>query len=161
MPRKKKDAPEEKPCLVCKRIEQIKKGTNRYFLAELDTGYVVLEDYQQYAGYVLFLCKECKTELHQLEKSFRLRFLEEMSQVEEAVYLAEKPRKMNLELLGNKCPHLHWHIIPRRSDDTKPIWCTPEKIRHSEAWWLFDDEIGATKELKDKIIGALAQIRKI
>lgn len=162
MSEKKMRDSEEGVCLVCKRINQIKRGENPYFIAELETGYLVLEDYQHYTGYVIFLCKECKSELHQLERAFRLKFLEEMSQVAEAVFLARQPKKMNIELLGNKHPHLHWHIIPRRDQGgeiLKPIWCTDERVRHSEAFWLFDGEIGDTERLKNKIITCLRQVR--
>ena len=31
-------------CFICDRIEQIKSGTNPYFVRELETGYVVLGD---------------------------------------------------------------------------------------------------------------------
>lgn len=46
-------------CLICDRIEMIKQGTNKYFVAELETGYVVLGDNQHFLGYTLFLCKHC------------------------------------------------------------------------------------------------------
>ena len=29
-------------CLICDRIEMIKNGTNKYFVKELETGYVVI-----------------------------------------------------------------------------------------------------------------------
>lgn len=56
-------------CLICDRIEMIKNGTNPCFVKELETGYVVIGDYQHFYGYTLFLCKEHKTELSQLEKT--------------------------------------------------------------------------------------------
>ena len=31
-------------CLICDRIQQIKKGENPYFVKELETGYVVIGD---------------------------------------------------------------------------------------------------------------------
>ena len=37
------------------------------------------------------------------------------------------PDHVNIELLGNVEPHLHFHIIPRYQDDPrwmKPIWTT-------------------------------------
>ena len=52
---------------ICDRIEMIKQGTNPYFVKELETGYVVIGDNQHVKGYMLFLCKEHKTELFQLE----------------------------------------------------------------------------------------------
>jgi len=41
------------------------------------------------------------------------------------------PDKINLASLGNKTPHLHWHIIPRYKDDNHfpgAIWSAPKKI---------------------------------
>lgn len=54
-------------CIVCGRIEWIKKGINPYFVRELRTGYVVLGDIQRFKGYTLFLCKEHAAELHFLD----------------------------------------------------------------------------------------------
>ena len=31
-------------CMVCQRIEKIKRGENPYFVKELETGYVVIGD---------------------------------------------------------------------------------------------------------------------
>lgn len=36
-----------------------------------------------------------------------------------------QPHKINLASLGNMVPHLHWHVVPRYSDDAhfpSPIW---------------------------------------
>lgn len=35
-------------CGVCDRIRMTKEGKNPYFVKELGTGYVVLEDYQRF-----------------------------------------------------------------------------------------------------------------
>ena len=63
-------------CLICDRIEKIKNGNNRYFVKELKTGYVVIGDNQHFKGYTLFLCKEHKTELFQLNQGQKINFLE-------------------------------------------------------------------------------------
>ena len=34
-------------CLVCERIDMIKKGSNPYFVKELETGYIVIGDHQR------------------------------------------------------------------------------------------------------------------
>lgn len=54
-------------CMICDRIKMIKQGTNPWFVKELETGYVVIGDNQHFNGYTLFLCKEDKTELFQLD----------------------------------------------------------------------------------------------
>ena len=33
-------------CMVCDRIRMIREGANKYSVKELETGYVVLGDYQ-------------------------------------------------------------------------------------------------------------------
>ncbi len=118
-------------CLICERIQLIKKNANPYFIKELSTGYVVLADNQFYKGLTLFLSKVHKRELCELDKKFRDVFLTEMADVAESVFKAFKPQKINYELLGNKDCHLHWWIIPRYFNDpnpTKPIWAMDEKI---------------------------------
>ena len=108
-------------CEVCERIARFTPD-NPYLITELSTGYAVLGDNQYYRGYTIFLAKQCVPELHDLAPDVRSRFLEEMSQVAEAVFRAFKPRKLNYELLGNSVAHLHWHLFPRYADDANPQW---------------------------------------
>ena len=89
-------------CLIWDRIELIKAGEHPYFVKELEKGYVVIGDHQYFEGYTLFLVKEHVTELHHLHPTVKLRFLEEMSLVQEAVSKACSAEKMNVELLGNE-----------------------------------------------------------
>jgi diadenosine tetraphosphate (Ap4A) HIT family hydrolase len=54
-----------------------------------------------------------------------------------AVYVTESvlrellsPTKINLASLGNVVPHVHWHVIPRWSDDSHfpdPIWANAKR----------------------------------
>ena len=126
-------------CPICDRIQQIKEGTNPYFVRELETGYVVIGDHQFFEGYTLFLCKEHKTELFHLDEDFRKKYLMEMSMVAEAVSSAFHAEKINYELLGNGDTHLHWHLFPRKAGDMGdygmngkgPVWWVPpEKFYH-------------------------------
>jgi diadenosine tetraphosphate (Ap4A) HIT family hydrolase len=121
-------------CLICDRIQQVKAGTNKYFVKEMETGYAVIGDHQFFRGYSLFLCKHHVHELHELDSVFRIRYLTEMSVVAEAVFRAFKPAKLNYELLGNKDPHLHWHLFPRHEDDPEPqlpVWAVDKSYRNT------------------------------
>ena len=130
-------------CLICDRIEMIKRGENPYFVKELETGYVVIGDFQHFKGYTLFLCKQHKTELFYLDRDYKVKFLEEMSIVTEAAHKAFGADKMNCELLGNGDSHLHWHLFPRYHGDLTgyeysqkagPVWWYPiEKMNSPEA----------------------------
>lgn len=150
-------------CFICERIGMIKDGTNPYFVKELETGYVVIGDHQHFRGYTLFLCKEHKTELFQLDRPTKMKYLEEMSLVAEAVAKAFGAEKMNYELLGNGDTHLHWHLFPRVSGDLEsygnngkgPVWWYPiEKMysadnRPSES---------ALESMKAKLLGDLEAV---
>lgn len=136
-------------CLICKRIQQIQEGTNPYYIAELETGYVVAGDFQFFKGYTLFLCKLHVPELHQLESSFKLKFLEEMSLVAEAVFKCFKPEILNYEALGNAEPHLHWHLFPRYKDDPHPkgpTWQVDKSLRYSEDFRASEAELSYHKK---------------
>lgn len=104
-------------CFICERIEMIQKGTNPCFVKELETGYVVIGDHQHFKGYTLFLFKEHVTEMHLIDRSTKMKFLEEMSIVAQAVQNAFGAEKMNYEMLGNGEAHMHWHLFPRRKND--------------------------------------------
>ena len=82
-------------CFICKRIEMIKNGENRFFVKELETGYVVIGDHQHFKGYTLFLCKEHKSELFELNDTFKQKYFEEMTLVAKAVHTAFGAEKMN------------------------------------------------------------------
>ena len=129
-------------CLICERIELIKQGKNPHFVKELETGYVVIGDGQYFKGYTLFLAKEHVTELHQMQYETKIKFLEEMSIVQEAVAKAFQAEKMNIELLGNGDAHVHWHLFPRKAGDMKgyghngrgPVWWVPWEEMSSEEY---------------------------
>ena len=129
-------------CLICERIELIKQGKNPHFVKELETGYVVIGDGQYFKGYTLFLAKEHVTELHQMQYETKIKFLEEMSIVQEAVAKAFQAEKMNIELLGNGDAHVHWHLFPRKTGDMQgyghngrgPVWWVPWEEMSSEEY---------------------------
>ena len=152
-------------CLVCERIDMIKKGENPYFVKELETGYVMIGDHQHFYGYSLFLCKEHKIELFQLEPSVKRKFLEEMSIVAEAVSNAFGAEKMHYELLGNCDTHLHWHLFPRKNGDLEnygnkgkgPVWWYPREKMYSDGNCPSDSEL---KSMKAKLSEELEKLIK-
>ena len=153
-------------CLICDRIKMIQEGKNPFFVKELETGYVVIGDNQHFKGYSLFLCKEHKTELFQLDYAIKIKFLEEMSVVAEAVFHAFGAEKMNYELLGNGDTHLHWHLFPRVSGDIEnygnngkgPVWWYPMEKMYDPDNCPSDSELG---EMKSMLLVELEKILNI
>lgn len=112
-------------CEICRRIDSCRDGTHPGLIAEMDTGFAVLGDSQFFLGYSLLLCKQPVTELDELDPETRLRHLQEMSQLADAVRRVVTPHKLNYEALGNQVHHLHWHVFPRRLSDPDPrmpVW---------------------------------------
>ena len=110
-------------CIMCKQIETIMDDP--FTAIELKTGYAAFRYAQRFKGYTLFICKQHATELHQLAHEFKMKHLEEMSIVAQAVHNVFHADKMNYELLGNAVEHIHWHIIPRKYGElpeNQPIW---------------------------------------
>lgn len=150
-------------CLICERIALIQRHANPYFVRELETGYVVLGDHQHFKGYTLFLCKEHKTELYQLDHAAKIKYLDEMSLVAEAAAKAFAADKMNYELLGNGDTHLHWHLFPRRDGDIEnygnngkgPVWWYPREKMYD------DGNKPSAHELAEMKAALLREIKKL
>ena len=151
-------------CFICDRIKMIKNAQNPYFVKELQTGYVVIGENQHFYGYTLFLYKNHdKTELFQLEKAEKMKFLEEMSIVAQATANAFGAEKMNYELLGMGDAHLHWHLFPRKTGDIEnygnngkgPVWWYPMEKMYSDENRPSEDEL---KTMKEKLLHELDKI---
>ena len=104
-------------------------------------------------GYTLFLYKDHKTELFHLEPTQKMKFLEEMSIVAEAVSKAFNAEKMNYELLGNGDTHLHWHLFPRVNGDLGkygnngkgPVWWYPMQKMYDDSNCPTNEELRIIK----------------
>lgn len=62
------------------------------------------------------------TDLPPLQRASLMRVVFAVERVLRDLYA---PEKINLAAFGNVVPHLHWHVIPRWSDDRhfpEPIW---------------------------------------
>jgi len=56
-------------------------------------------------------------EMTDMPPESRARMMKTVFAVETAMREVIKPDKINLASLGNKTPHLHWHVIPRFEND--------------------------------------------
>lgn len=129
-------------CTFCQRIEEFKQGRlPSDFIAELPTGYLLLCWYQYYPGYCLFVSKQHAKELDELPPDFSGAFYADMLKAHQAVKRVANPAKMNVASLGNEIKHVHWHIIPRQTDDAmpeSPIWELPKAIRQHAKFRITD-----------------------
>jgi diadenosine tetraphosphate (Ap4A) HIT family hydrolase len=92
---------------------------------------VVLVDDPRYPGFCRVIWNEHVKEMTDLAAEDREMLMWVVWQVETAVREVMRPNKVNLASLGNVTPHVHWHIIPRYSDDThfpNPIWAEAKRV---------------------------------
>lgn len=72
-------------------------------------------------------------EMTDLPPADRARTMKVVFAVESAVREVIQPDKINLASLGNKTPHMHWHVLPRFvSDKHFPNSHWGEPVRDSE-----------------------------
>ncbi len=91
---------------------------------------VVLVDDADYPGFCRVIWRDHVTEMTDLPELDRMLLMDVLWQVEQVVREVMQPEKINLASFGNMVPHLHWHVIPRYTDDRHfpaPVWGQPQR----------------------------------
>jgi diadenosine tetraphosphate (Ap4A) HIT family hydrolase len=95
---------------------------------------VVLLNDADYPAYCRVELLEHIKEMTDLPPIRRARMMKVVFAVETAIREIIQPDKINLASLGNKTPHIHWHVIPRFENDKHfPNSHWGEKVRDSNA----------------------------
>ena len=98
---------------------------NETVLWQDDRCRVILVDDADYSGFCRVIWGGHVKEMTDLAEPERAHLMAVVFSVEEALREILQPEKVNLASLGNQVPHLHWHVIPRFSDDAHfpdPVW---------------------------------------
>lgn len=91
---------------------------------------VVLVDDVNYPGFCRVIWRDHAKEMTDLPELDRMLLMDVLWQVEQVVREVMAPEKVNLASFGNLVPHLHWHVIPRYTDDVHfpaPVWGQPQR----------------------------------
>lgn len=91
---------------------------------------VVLVAEADYPGFCRVILKRHVKEMADLPEVERQALMHVVFAVEQALIRLMQPDKINLASLGNVVPHVHWHIIPRFTDDAhfpQPIWAAASR----------------------------------
>jgi diadenosine tetraphosphate (Ap4A) HIT family hydrolase len=91
---------------------------------------VVLIDDDNYPGFCRVIWQDHVKEVTDLPELDRMLLMDVLWQVELVVREVMQPEKINLASFGNMVPHLHWHVIPRYTDDAyfpQPVWGQPQR----------------------------------
>ena len=90
---------------------------------------VVLTD-EPFAGFCRVIWNSHVREMTDLDTADRAHLMGVVFAVESALRARLSPAKVNVAALGNVTPHLHWHVIPRFTDDShfpQPVWGTRQR----------------------------------
>ena len=99
-----------KNCPLCQAI-------NQEILWQDDFCRVVLLNDADYPAYCRVELLAHVKEMSDLPPPERARMMKVVFAVETAIREVIQPDKINLASLGNKTPHIHWHVIPRFEND--------------------------------------------
>ncbi|MES2013682.1 MAG: HIT family protein [Pseudomonadota bacterium] len=86
-------------------------------------------------------------EMTDLPPAQRARMMKTVFSVETALREILNPAKINLASLGNKTPHIHWHVIPRFENDK----------HFPNSHWGEAMRVGTPAPLNEQTIKALAE----
>ncbi len=96
---------------------------------------VVLVDDPDFPGFTRVIWNDHVREMTDLDGPDRALLMQAVWRVEAVMREVLQPTKINLASLGNVVPHLHWHVIPRWSDDSRfpqPIWAAAHGVGRFE-----------------------------
>ena len=91
---------------------------------------VALVEDPHYPGFCRVILNRHVRETSDLPAAEQAALMRVVFAVEAAVRGVVRPDKLNLASLGNVTPHVHWHVIPRWTDDRHfptPIWGAPRR----------------------------------
>jgi diadenosine tetraphosphate (Ap4A) HIT family hydrolase len=98
------------------------------FIACLRVCSFYLQKNQAYQGHSLLIWDgRHATRIDQLSSDEWLAFCSDLYRAENAIMHTLRPDHVNIEILGNVVPHLHWQIVPRYRTDPRweaPVWTT-------------------------------------
>lgn len=113
--------------LVHQRVRDARANNNPTVICRVASGWVVLADGQFLRGYCLLLSDPVVANINALSAQQRATFLTNMVTVGDALLKVTDACRINYEILGNRDPALHAHIIPRYDDE-------PDNIRNGPVW---------------------------
>jgi diadenosine tetraphosphate (Ap4A) HIT family hydrolase len=120
-------------CDLCKLLARlVEGGSESSALVWRDAQLaVVLVDDAASPGFCRVVWHDHVKEMTDLALPERSHVMEVVWQVEQAQREIMRPEKINLASFGNMTPHVHWHVIPRYTDDANfpdPNWAPARRV---------------------------------
>lgn len=113
----------EENCRFCEVMQN--RINDISFIIGLKASYVFLNYNQSHIGRSLLVLKKHYICMEKVPSKLRENFWQDLMTLHSSLLVTFNPVKINLALLGNKYPHLHWHLIPRYKEEDNinaPPW---------------------------------------
>ncbi|MFW9829555.1 MAG: HIT family protein [Candidatus Thorarchaeota archaeon] len=107
----------EKNCPVCNNLPAPKDDVD---IIEFPTSWLCAQPRVCLKGTCYLLLKPHAVELYDLEEKVLISFMKEAQISAKALKQVTDAIKINYEIHGNTCPHMHIHFFPRYLDDPFP-----------------------------------------
>lgn len=108
---------------------------------------VIMVQDTHFVGFARVVWNAHVSEMTDLAIEERSALMKTVCLVEQVMRDVLNPTKINLASLGNMTPHLHWHVIPRFSDDVNfpnPVWAiTPAQAKQKPAPCVSSEQYNA------------------
>jgi len=114
---------------------------------------IILLNDADYPGYCRVELLEHVKEMTDVDANSLNQIMSIVFATEQAIRNVLQPTKINLASLGNKTPHIHWHVIPRFENDRHfPNSHWGESLRNHKMEQLSDAQ---KMQLKSEIVNYL------
>ena len=123
----------DKNCAYCMEGELVDKFGIK--ICELETSKVYLFKEQSHKGRVIVAHKKHIGDMTVLSADERAAYFEDIAKVSNALQAAFKPNKVNYGAYGDTGCHLHFHLVPKYSDEFEwgnTFAMNPERITLTE-----------------------------
>jgi len=121
-------------CQLCKIIENAKLDLS--YIGESKISSIFLNYNQRHMGRCILALKDHYDAIYKVPHLLQQSLWGDLLKLYEAISRAFNPLRINIALLGNKIPHIHWHLIPRYPDEENiygPPWPNSElRLRDRE-----------------------------
>jgi diadenosine tetraphosphate (Ap4A) HIT family hydrolase len=122
-------------CALCKWVDGGTVRAASRFVGSLSASHLFIYPDQSYAGRMALVMSRHEESLDSLSREEHGLFCDDLRVAVQVMRLLFPHDRINLALLGNREPHLHWHLIPRRPgdhNDGEAPWPHPEVLADEE-----------------------------
>lgn len=135
-------------CPLCRDVKAATEANHDRIIAVNEHSILLVGDHQFFSGYSMLVARTHAREMHDLPQAVQQAIFSDLMRLGRAVSKGFSPLKINYASLGNVVEHLHWHVIPRYSDESDPKchpWAEAADFQHHKT----------TPEAARRVAGAL------